>query len=332
MKRKAVFLLALTVLLALGGCSLRIVPAETPERETTEKTETPEAPENAPDQARGKEEISTTIATIEYHTFEETVSQCTDILVGMYLGEEEAGGGRKCAFSLEERLKGGTEAETVCVYLQRAHVCATEHSGAYLSGELPFVPGTRYLLILERHRSVFYETDRYLLPGDVFLPLEGGDEARMYDEPMEKHWACPASGSGQAITAYVRELIAEGETSSPEAYGAPFIEAQSFEEAEAAAELVLRVRAEALFLTGRTAPTETWACRILDSRKGDLDYLEGNMDVLVTLPAGAAEEGREYWICVNKPDETSRIFVPVSRENGIREAEDQADRQNEGVD
>ena len=42
----------------------------------------------------------------------------------------------------------------------------------------------------------------------------------------------------------------------------------------------------------------------------------------LTAGALAAEPGREYWICVNKPDETSRIFVPVSRENSIRAAED----------
>ena len=66
-----------------------------------------------------------------------------------------------------------------------------------------------------------------------------------------------------------------------------------------------------------------WSAIILDNRKGDLDYLKGDMDVLVTLPAGMAEEGREYWVCVNKPDESSRIFVPVSRENSIRAAEDE---------
>ena len=43
---------------------------------------------------------------------------------------------------------------------------------------------------------------------------------------------------------------------------------------------------------------------------------------MITFPAGAVEEGREYWVCVNKPDETSLIFVPASRENSIREAED----------
>ena len=309
--KKGIACLLLAALLPLQGCSLRIEPAATPE--AGERAEAPDP---------GEPELLVQ-EYIEYLTFEEAVSRCTDVLAGTCLAaEERAGGLLVYSFSVNERLKGGTEAEEISVWVQRAHVDATAHSGAYIRGESAYAPGRRYLLILERSRWVFYAADRYVPLGDVILPLDDPEEAQMYQEPIGIHWTCPAAGDAAAVTAYVRRLIAEDETPRREAWGAPFIEAQSFAEAEAAAELILRVRTDALMITGRVAPTETWACRILDSRKGDLDYLEGNPDVMITFPAGAVEEGREYWVCVNKPDETSRIFVPASWENSIREAED----------
>ena len=314
MRRKTLNILILAALLVLTGCSVTDVPAQMPE--AAETAHAPEAAELTPVPAP-EETVSWISATIEYLTFEEAVSRCTDVLVGAYLGQEEADGQKKYSFSVEERLKGATEAESICVYAEKAHVDATEHSGAYVSGEYAYTPGTRYLLILERHRSVYYDEDRYLQVGDVFLPLEGGEEPRMYDAPIGDHWSCP---SPERAADYVRQLIAEDPTASPEVYGTRFIEAKSFAEAEEAADLVLRVRVGKLLVTGRGVPTELYACRILECRKGDLDYLEGNLDVMVTFPAGAAEPDREYWICVNKPDELSRIFVPVSAENSILEA------------
>lgn len=323
MRKGTLCLLLLAALLIPGGCSVRIGQGETPEAAETAAVPAPETPEageraDVPDPGEPEPLV---MEYIEYHSFEEAVSRCTDVLTGICLEEEEAGGMLRYAFSVGERLKGGTEAEEICVVVQRAYVDATEHSAAYIRGERSYVPGTRYLLVLERSRSVYWDADRYVPLGDVVLPLEDPRTARMYDAPLEDHWACGETDDPETVTAYVRRLIEEDRSPRREVWGAPFIEAQSFEEAEAAAELVLLVRTDALMITGRVAPTETWACRILDSRKGDLDYLEGNMDVLVTFFAGTVETGREYWICVNKPDETSRIFVLASKENSVREAE-----------
>ena len=306
MRGRTHILAALLGLLALAGCAAPQTPVQAEPTAASAALPTP-----------GTSEVHGSMS-IEYLTFEEAVSRCTDVLIGTFRGAEEAEGQKRYAFSVDERMKGPAEAERIGVYAELVLAEATAHSGTYLSGDLPYALGKKYLLILERHRSVYYDEDRYLLLGDIFLPLESAVEAGMYHEPLERHWSCP---EGTDAPDYVRQLIAQGGGESREAYGAAYIEASSFEEAEEAAELVLRVRALRLNVTGRIVPTETWDCRILETRKGDLSYLNGNMDVLITFPAGTVEPDKEYWVCVNKPDKTSRIFVPVSRENSIREAE-----------
>jgi len=307
MRIRAILLAALLGLLALAGCAAPQAPGQ------AEPTASASAALPTPGTSEAQGSMS-----IEYLTFEEAVSHCTDVLTGTFLGAEEAEGQKRYAFSVDERMKGAADAEGIGVYAELVLAEATEHSGTYLSGDLPYALGKKYLLILERHRSVYYDEDRYLLLGDIFLPLESAVEAGMYHEPLERHWSCP---EGTDAPDYVRQLIAQGGGDGREAYGAAYIEASSFAEAEEAAELVLRVRALRLNVTGRIVPTETWDCRILETRKGDLSYLNGNMDVLITFPAGSVEAEREYWVCVNKPGKTSRIFVPVSRENSIREGE-----------
>ena len=254
------------------------------------------------------------IVESEYTDIPALVDSCTDVLIATYRGSRVYDGQREDDFTVVRALKGTTTEGPITVYTSFAWV-EPSNGSSYLAGRLRYEPGQSYLLLLQKHRSVFYDEDHYLLPAEVFLPLTEPGGASAYWQEIEKHsdilrW----DGTEEEIIDYFQKLIDESEAGSPEFYGQDFIEATSREEAKEAAPFVLLVEPTELNNVGRDG-REIFRCRVKIAVKGNLGNL--GEDILVIFFPGVAEIGQQYYVCVTHSSPSSRLFVPISKEYSV---------------
>ena len=223
-------------------------------------------------------------------------------------------------FKVLDEVRGHTGEKHIYVFETSANVTATDSAGgisvSYVSNSYNYVPGHRYLLVLQCKTSVYYDHDRYMTLGGIFMPLDDEIGLYMYGEPLARHieardmFTAGNSGALSDMSALCSTLP------PPEPVRKDYSEATKLPAVVTEADYVLEVSVDRLRTIGELNNTETYVCTVQNALKGNIsevELAEWNQQIYVVFFPGDAEIGETYLLALNRSGEASRIFTMSSR-------------------
>ena len=254
----------------------------------------------------------------EFLTFDEAIERSTDVVVAEFVKERTQSGCKEQEFRIKKMLKGATTASTIYVYTTPAYVTLENTDITYTSGKNVYEAKSEYLLVLERHVSVYTDHDRYLLFGDIYMPMKQLEESKMYGQPLSDNATLSAITSSTDTLKYIETLAADSADSVP-FYGSDYVRSDDFGEIAEGATHILRVKVNSLLSKGADGDRETYRCSVKECLKGSV----ADNNIFVVFFPEQAVEGEEYIVLVNRSgDETSLVFSLAAKQNSVIAADD----------
>ena len=253
----------------------------------------------------------------EFLTFDEAVERSTDVVIATFIEERSYNGYKEQEFRIKKVLKGATTASTIYVYTTPAYVTLENTDITYTSGKNVYEAKAKYLLVLERHVSVYNEHDRYLPLGDIYMPIKQLEESKMYGQPLTDNSTLSAITSSTDTLKYIETLAADSAGSVP-FYGKEYAESDDLDEIADCATHILHVKVNSLLAKGASGDRETYRCYVKESLKGSV--AENN--IFVVFFPGQVEEGKEYIVLVSRSGDTSLVFTLAAKQNSVIAADD----------
>lgn len=254
-----------------------------------------------------------------YLSFEDSLSLSTDIVAAEFLGYDEQELYTELAFRVEEVLRGEAQpGETLFVFELPAVVELTDEL-RYTTGEDDYVPGARYLLVLEREVSVYFAHDRFHLLGNSRIPLTDGAACTRYGQPLSATSALPAEATGLEVEAAVAAACAA--LPAPEMPARRYTTSDDPDEIAAASEDILVVTTLEALPPGKLNGTQSYRCRVEAVRRGGTAAGE---TVIVVFFADTVAAGETVLVLANRshPDSlvytlsSARSVLPVEGDGG----------------
>mgnify|MGYP006922122443 CR=1 FL=1 len=255
-------------------------------------------------------------AQVSDWSFEDAVVNSTNIAIATFKGYEKTEGGLdyELKFEVNDELRGKCGDTTIYVYVSPSHWVNDSYE------EYNFIENQEYLLVLEKHISVNYEHDQYLLLGNIFAPVSYNVGVYMrYQRLAQSEYGCREELARTDSVEHKNDLLAYVETlcdssdRPTEPIGIPYTNSTEVSDIIRESEFVLQVvpREE---LQGHN---DILICDVIQKMKGNYDVPQR-----IYLSNATGKEivfGDVYYAALNRadgPDSSSIIFV-VSSKNSL---------------
>lgn len=157
---------------------------------------------------QGNSTFTETKTQVKYLSFEECLSAATHVVSATFTGEYEAHGMYKdLIFTSVKQYKGETLTGNFHLRVcdQIVNVVGTDIG--YSSSANDYIAGETYLLVIEKHVSVYYPYDVYLTLGNIRITE---NDSVMYDgAKIEKHSSNLQTSSSIGIVDYIEEYVSK---------------------------------------------------------------------------------------------------------------------------
>ncbi|MDR0889593.1 MAG: hypothetical protein LBM28_02975 [Oscillospiraceae bacterium] len=230
-----------------------------------------------------------------YINFLDAIDLSPIIFVGEYMGYEMTDMGVfDCSFKVKEVWRGDFTEEVI-------------HYVSYELGGGTYLEGQDYVLIMQRHESLFYEYPHHTIIGDMFIPVENFSNSLMHGQPLSNH-----SDEVFEDISSLREWVLNAEP--PEEKAKNFTWATDFPTVVKEAELILEVTITGISIEGTHKASNVYLGEVLAFVKGDT-YVpfdpETSNEIGITLNKGL-EIGETYLVLVNRVDATACFYIQSS--------------------
>ena len=273
------------------------------------------------------------VAQVIPMTFEEIISCATHIVTAKYTGEmsiSRNGHYKYLKFQPISSIKGEITDDYIYVSCfagffqietEEREIVSSYSGDEYAEG---YRTGEEYLLVLEKHISVFYDFDRYVPVGSLFVPKILTKDATMYGRGLSEQTGIKTEESS-AFRYYVEELIPEllnnDSSEKSDHVGPDFVRSSNTEDIISQSEYIFNVTV--LKKNGDYSNNNSgYDCRIDEQIKGRTS--DEIIDVH-TFP-DALTEGEQYLVCLSLVGPEGSILYAVSSRNSVYPASDTAIR------
>ncbi|MCI8625221.1 MAG: hypothetical protein HFI40_02920 [Lachnospiraceae bacterium] len=259
--------------------------------------------------------------SVEYLSVEDAIQQSTDIMVATYVQEHVYDTYVEQEFQVKQRIKGATEASTIYLYEIPSDVTIDESDISYISGSYLYKQGKDYMLVLERQVSVYYDHDRYLLLGEIYMPLSDMGSSMIYDTEISEHMDVDITEveTEPALLQYIEEVLDSEKSQAQEFVGIPYEESDKLSDIILASTHILQIEIGTPLPEGDDR--ELYHCKIKKCWKGTVSSEDLAGEIIIPFWKGQAQTGKEYIVLLNQVGEASRLYVFSSR-NSLFAVED----------
>ena len=243
----------------------------------------------------------------EYLSFDETLMQAHCVVVASLDGITESEEIRKYKFNLNEALKGEFREENFYVSEGYGEFHVDEIDHVYTTTEPQFEKGKKYLLVLSKMSSVYFEEDKYMNVGDACIELDDNNriiQSKMYKEQQEIGFS-----DLKSIKKRISEIVESNEP--PKAFGVPFTDSEDLSEIVPASQYIVHVAVESITIES-SSNRDTYSCRVVQSIKG-----ETAETIQAILFKNTVKIGGEYILLLNKESEVSLLYTLSSKDSTI---------------
>lgn len=246
---------------------------------------------------------------IMYLSFDECLSTATHVVSATYKGEYETHGIYKdLVFTVAKKYKG-TDIQNefhLRVYDQTVSVVGTDIG--YSTSANDYEVGATYLLVLEKHVSVYYPYDLYLTLGNIKIT---NDTAVMYDGTDVKNYSDKLdTSSSDDVISYVENYVKN--SVSPTAQGIEFIRNSSLEHVIDNTTIIAVVTPTEYIGGSENNNTSQYLCTVNEVIKGSID----DTAIKVIFVTGSVELDCEYVVML---EEMGPYYI-LSSQNSVHNA------------
>jgi len=219
-------------------------------------------------------------------TPEETIDRATHIIDGEFIGVSETSRFNLLVFRPERAIKGSLDEDA------KERIYVVSYSELNKNREPTYKEGETYMLCLEKHVSVYYEHDQYVLLEDLVL----NERDELWETYHEKASAAAKDASG----------ISE--------YGVPFISSEDMEEVLEFSTNILVVRIGDVYAGGASDFTVSHHCSIEKTLKGNSNDTK---DIVITFFKNTVNIGEEYVVLLADASDTAPVYTLASRSTSV---------------
>ena len=258
---------------------------------------------------------------IVYLTFEETIDAATNIVQAKYIEMEDLGTYYELLFNIEKQYKGNITEDYLYVYCEKSYVNVPEKG--YIFDNLgEYITGKSYILLLERHVSVYYEHDMFLILSPTDLPVDTLKDLHIYgQETLTAHSSITESDTVtfQQFESYITNKVEESPLQGKSYYGTAYIDSSDIEIIVKDSDYVVRLKPKTqgdVLASGKTA---IYDCEVIKQYKGILD----TENIRVKFLLNTVDINSEYIVAIND-SAVSGLYI-LSSKNSVMSV----DRENQ---
>jgi len=271
------------------------------------------------EQSKNSDQIGYSFMLVEYWDFETCIGRAANIVQAKYVGASPHGNYLYLEFEPVNQIKGQIDTETFvvsCVPNQQYRVA----NASYWYSENPerYEVGKEYILVLEKRMSVYYDQDRYLLMGDIFLPVDELSASTMYGTGKLTEISDRAEqfdSDYEQMTSYITK-VAQTSVLKPITVGTDYIRSNDLREITEATECIFRIKVTDYLRSVANNNTERFMCKVVESLKGE----PIGEEIEVIFSAGTVKAGKEYIVLLVQR-EGSTYYI-LSSKNSVHPASD----------
>ena len=228
---------------------------------------------------------------IEFSEFE-AISCATHVIEATYVGEYKTKNGIEFIFKPVAEIKGVLDsADQALIYVLPRTRDSSVIVGEY---DVPFRENDEYLLILEKHISVYYEHNVYIQIG---RPIGSSD----YSE-WDKSYT------------YASEIASSNQNEAPSWYGVDFSHSTDLSSVVDFSSNIFVVNIDGIYAESTVAPTTVYYCSVQKTIRG-MPVENGN--ILITFFNGDVEIGEEYLVLLADSTDTAPIYTLSAQKNSV---------------
>ena len=212
-------------------------------------------------------------------TIEQEIDIATHILDAAFIDRAEDGA---AVFQIVNLYKGEEADNVVRVYNTKS---------------LNYKKGTKYVLLVEKNISVYYNYPQFVTVRDETISED------------DANWDSVHDMISQAVQAGFKNSVNE--------YGVPFTDSTELEEVVAFSTNIFVVTVKEIYSKSTILPVETYVCDVKKCIKGSP---EDNGQIMITFFNGTVEPGKDYVVLTGYAKETAPIYVLSSKSLSVLEA------------
>lgn len=250
---------------------------------------------------------------IVYLTFEQTIDAATNIVQAKYIEMEDLGTYYELLFNIEKQYKGNITEDYLYVHCEKSYVNVPE-KGYNFDNLGEYVTGKSYILLLERHISVYYEHDIFLILSGTYLPVDNLEKLHIYgQEALTAHSSIKESDTEtfQQFENYITKKVDESPLKGKSYYGTAFIDSGDIEVIVKDSEYVVRLKPKTQGDGVASGKTAIYDCEVIKQYKGILDV----ENIKVKFLLNTVDMNSEYIVAIND-SAVSGLYI-LSSKNSV---------------
>ena len=219
---------------------------------------------------------------LESLTFEEKIASSSCAAVAEFVSQHNDGEYMELEFRIEELLYGYIPEQHIYLFCRKDETPLTITGDPYFDSENRYIAGQPYILIMRREDMLFYDHPRYLLSGNIFIPLDNLEQSTMDGQKisaLEEYEHVDGQGIIERIKE-IRELTYTGGEFTEYDHDLRYSTSEQISEIVAESDFVLEINIEYLLIEG-FHNGNTYICDIVQILKGDSVTTdeEGKIDI-----------------------------------------------------
>ena len=255
--------------------------------------------------------------SIVYMTFEEAVLRSNSGVIAEFISVAHITDDYvEFEFHVNDVIYGNVPEQTILLReaVGIAHIEEIEYS--YSLGENVYTAGQKYILVMQRHDSLFYDYPIYVLSSNIIIPLDDIENSAMYGREIASFSSIDFIDASSII-----QLIKDIRTSNTvDTFGdednARYTDSDAIAEIAYESDIVLEVLIESLFVEGHHNGN-TYISKIINVLKGGQINTNEDDRVFVVLMKGSVEIGQSYIVILNRVGEHSLVYTQSSMRSVI---------------
>ncbi|MBQ7604393.1 MAG: hypothetical protein IJU75_05505 [Clostridia bacterium] len=266
-------------------------------------------------------------------TFEEIVSAATHIVVAEFTGDIEVspeGFYSYLKFRPVSLIKGSVSDELISVSCFNGSYQMIDGTDAHISYSgraysTSYQSGEQYLLILEKHVMVFYDCDRYIPIGGIFIPKTHTVNASMYGKRLSEYDEdkTEENSNFNHYCERIKKLVENDTSEKTDHLGVDFIKSDSLNDIVPQSDYIFRVTVLDKKGDYPDANNSGYNCRVDEQIKGS------TTETIIDVHAfpDSLQVGEQYLMFLTLVGpEGSRMFHISSKNGSVYPASDTAIR------
>lgn len=240
----------------------------------------------------------------EKYSFKDLILSSNVALLGEYTEMIDHDSYVEYKFLVKDCLYGDVTDKEIFLYAIKANLYSDDDTCSYVSGEDIYKKGDNYFLITERHQSIMYDHDRYLLAADIILNETEGKYV-MFSEPI-------VIPEGKDLKEYILSIY----NSVPHEKEPPKNErvyVDSHEEMMEESDFVGIIDVISLTKEKMNDNSNIYTCKASSLSKGDKLYTYEDGTFLLSLMKGLVEPGNTYEIGFDSIEEGGLIYIQSTK-------------------